>query len=419
MDSKLYLEYRIMNPEERKEKLRHIFDHFDKDKDGSLSRYELQRGFQDHGMSIQDDQISKMMDIADSNKNHSIEWDEFYNIVRDSKSNEISDIAEYWLQYTNKPIIHAPSDIPSWKLLVAGGAAGAVSRTCTSPLERLKILNQVQSMNLTTTINKSAAAAASTDTAQKQRAPRVGVIKSLVNMYKVEGFRGLFKGNGTNVIRIAPYSAIQFLSYEKYKKVNGQSHLHTGQNLFVGGSAGVTSLLFTYPLDLIRSRLTVQIHEQKYTGIADAYRKIVAEEGYRGLYKGLFTSALGVAPYVAINFTTYETLKYFFSKDKNLTVVNSLIFGAISGATAQTITYPIDLLRRRLQVQGIGGAPLIYSGPLDACKKVIKEEGVRGLYKGMIPCYLKVIPAISISFCVYELMKSLLGINTNKISYQT
>eukprot|EP01133_Synstelium_polycarpum_P004003 gene4003-4634_t len=334
-----------------------------------------------------------------------IEWDEFYNIVSKSKSQSIEDIAEHWLQYSSKPIIHAPIEAPSWKLLLAGGAAGAVSRTCTSPLERLKILNQVQSMKL------------------EKGAPQYqGVFKSLSTMYKTEGLMGFFKGNGTNVIRIAPYSAIQFLSYEKYKKLlmkPGERHLSTGQNLLVGGAAGVTSLLFTYPLDLIRSRLTIQVHTQKYSGIADAYRKIVAEEGYLGLYKGLFTSALGVAPYVAINFTTYESLKFFFVKDRPLSVTDSLAFGAISGASAQTITYPIDLLRRRLQVQGIGGGARLYTGPLDACIKVIQEEGVLGLYKGMIPCYLKVIPAISISFCVYEMMKSLLNINTNKISFST
>ncbi|GAM17017.1 hypothetical protein SAMD00019534_001920, partial [Acytostelium subglobosum LB1] len=391
--------------DDRTRNLRDIFNTFDKDKDGVIDRHELKRGFQDHGMEIQEDQISKMMDIADSNKNHKIEWEEFYDLLSDSKSHDIEDIAEYWLQYSSKPIVHAPTEAPSWKLLLAGGVAGAVSRTCTSPLERLKILNQVQSMQL-----------------EKGGPQYAGVIRSLITMFKTEGFIGFFKGNGTNVIRIVPYSAIQFLSYEKYKKLflgQGQSHLTTGQNLFVGGSAGVTSLLFTYPLDLIRSRLTVQVHEQRYNGISDAYKKIVAEEGYAGLYKGLFTSALGVAPYVAINFTTYESLKFFFSQDRHLTIPESLAFGALSGATAQTFTYPIDLLRRRLQVQGIGGKPKIYNGPYDAFRKVIQEEGFKGLYKGMIPCYLKVVPAISISFSVYEMMKKLLDINTSKISIQT
>ncbi|EGC35593.1 hypothetical protein DICPUDRAFT_152069 [Dictyostelium purpureum] len=389
-------------------KLKEWFNKFDEDKDGSLNKSELKKGFKVHAnIDIKDDQIIKMMELADSNRNHKIEWDEFYKVVGDSSSHEIKDIAEFWLQYSSKPIIHAPLDVPSWKLLLSGGVAGAVSRTCTSPLERLKILNQVGYMNL------------------EREAPKykTGVISSLHNMYKTEGFAGLFKGNGTNVVRIAPYSAIQFLSYEKYKKFllkEGEAHLSAYQNLFVGGAAGVTSLLCTYPLDLIRSRLTVQVFASKYSGISDTCKVIIKEEGVAGLYKGLFASALGVAPYVAINFTTYENLKkYFIPRDSTPTVLQSLSFGAVSGATAQTLTYPIDLIRRRLQVQGIGGKEAYYKGTLDAFRKIIKDEGVLGLYNGMIPCYLKVIPAISISFCVYEVMKKILNIESKKISYSS
>ncbi|KAM9977187.1 hypothetical protein ACTFIR_011045 [Dictyostelium discoideum] len=395
----------------KEKKLKEWFDKFDVDKDGSLDSNELKKGFKLHAnIDMKDEQITKMMERADSNKNHRIEWDEFLKVASDSSSHEIEDIAEHWLQYSTKPIVHAPADVPSWKLLLSGGVAGAVSRTCTSPLERLKILNQVGHMNL------------------EQNAPKYkgrGIIQSLKTMYATEGFIGFFKGNGTNVIRIAPYSAIQFLSYEKYKNFllnnnNGQPHLTTYENLFVGGAAGVTSLLCTYPLDLIRSRLTVQVFGNKYNGIADTCKMIIREEGVAGLYKGLFASALGVAPYVAINFTTYENLKKtFIPKDTTPTVGQSLTFGAISGATAQTLTYPIDLIRRRLQVQGIGGKDILYNGTFDAFRKIIRDEGVLGLYNGMIPCYLKVIPAISISFCVYEVMKKILKIDSKKISYQS
>lgn len=107
-----------------------------------------------------------------------------------------------------------------------------------------------------------------------------GVISSLVQMVRIEGLKGLFKGNGTNVVRIAPYSAIQFLSYEKYKKEflsqnETATHLSPVQNLVAGGMAGVTSLLCTYPLDLIRSRLTVQTTEEKYRGIAPTFRMVI------------------------------------------------------------------------------------------------------------------------------------------------
>eukprot|EP01111_Echinosteliopsis_oligospora_P004549 TRINITY_DN1754_c0_g2_i2.p2 TRINITY_DN1754_c0_g2~~TRINITY_DN1754_c0_g2_i2.p2 ORF type:complete len:426 (+),score=104.27 TRINITY_DN1754_c0_g2_i2:1351-2628(+) len=396
-----------------KRNLRNVFDSLDVNKDGSLDFHELQRGFKAAGLNYNDDQVHKMIESIDANKNHQIEFDEFYQFAsgRTGGDHNITNISEYWLQYSNKPIIH---DTPSaWRTLVAGGMAGAVSRTCTSPLERLKILNQVRGLQ---TIGQN---------------EYKGVWSSLVNMARIEGFRGFFKGNGTNVIRIAPYSAIQFMSYEKYKRlfmdmnaensrqkgnISYSGHLSAVQNLVAGGLAGVTSLLCTYPLDLVRSRLTIQTTASKYTGITDTFKTVVAEEGARGLYKGMFTSILGVAPYVAINFTTYETLKRRFMTGHTPGVMESLAYGAAAGATAQTFTYPIDLLRRRLQMQGIGGTEPKYKGTVHAVKTIISEEGFLALYRGMIPCYLKVIPAISISFCVYEVTSMLLGIDPKKKS---
>jgi len=175
------------------------------------------------------------------------------------------------------------------------------------------------------------------------------------------------------------------------------------------------SLLCTYPLDVVRSRLTIQTTEEKYKGISGTFRTVIAEEGFKGLYRGMMTSIMGVAPYVAINFTTYETLKRRFANtSRPPTVPESLAFGALSGAAAQTFTYPIDLIRRRLQLQGIGGAPNMYTGPFNAISTIVRTEGLPALYRGMVPCYLKVIPAISISFCVYEIMRIILGIESRK-----
>jgi solute carrier family 25 phosphate transporter 23/24/25/41 len=388
----------------KRENLRRVFDSLDSNNDGSLDFHDLQQGFRKAGVNINDEQVRKMIEVADDNKNQKIEFDEFYKYASGANSHSLDIISEYWLQYSTKPIIREAA-APAWKLLFAGGVAGAVSRTCTSPLERLKILNQVRGMQL---IGKN---------------EYNGVIRSLVQMVEIEGVKGLFKGNGTNVIRIAPYSAIQFMSYERYKKFflkrngNRSIHLTPVQNLLAGGCAGVTSLLFTYPLDLIRSRLTIQTTQTKYNGIMHTFDTIVKEEGYRGLYKGMLTSIMGVAPYVAINFTTYETLKRTFVSDhRPPTVIESLMYGAVAGATAQTATYPIDLLRRRLQLQGIGGQPILYTGPFHALRTIVRDEGITALYRGMIPCYLKVVPAISISFCTYELMRLVLGIESRKVS---
>jgi len=280
-----------------------------------------------------------------------------------------------------------------WKTLIAGGIAGAASRTATAPIERLKILFQIQSMN--SNFNQY-----------------TGVMQSFIKMFKEEGLYGFFKGNGTNVIRIAPYSAVQFVAFEQFK-INTAKYLVNYQEVLLlsGGLAGITALILTYPLDLVRTRLTVQTTDTKYKGIMHTFKTVIKEEGIIGLYKGVLTSALGIAPYVAINFTTYENLKNYVRKySYDFGVVASLACGGVAGATAQTITYPIDLLRRRMQLQGVGGTQALYSGPIDAAIKIVKKEGVVGLYRGMIPCYLKVIPSIAISFCTYEIVRKYLGI---------
>mgnify|MGYP001457046667 FL=1 len=127
---------------------------------------------------------------------------------------------------------------------LAGGVAGAVSRTVVSPFERVKILLQVQSS--TTSYNR-------------------GIFSSIRQVYHEEGTKGLFRGNGLNCIRIFPYSAVQFVVYEACKKKlfhvngnNGQEQLTNTQRLFSGALCGGCSVVATYPLDLIKTRLSIQ-----------------------------------------------------------------------------------------------------------------------------------------------------------------
>ncbi|KAF9331521.1 hypothetical protein BG006_005601 [Podila minutissima] len=287
------------------------------------------------------------------------------------------------------------------KHLIAGGAAGAVSRTIVSPLERMKILFQVQG---------------------PEPANYQGVIPTLRKMWVEEGFVGFMRGNGTNVIRIVPYSAVQFASYEQFKKLlmePGKNDLDTPRRLTAGALAGLTSVAFTYPLDIVRTRLSIQSAQVANTKEAQAalpgiWKTMVLiytnEGGIVGLYRGLGPTLTGVAPYVALNFQAYEVLRARLTPpgETSPTVGMKLICGALAGSFAQTVTYPLDVLRRRMQVTGMDAVSYKYSSTWDGVKKIIKQEGVRGLYKGMVPNYLKVAPAISISFVVYEQCKQVL-----------
>jgi len=211
---------------------------------------------------------------------------------------------------------------------VCGGVSGAVSRTVAAPFERLKILFQVQDLSVQ----------------QKGEAVKYkGIVNSLIKIGKEEGIMGYFKGNGSNVVRIVPYTAAQFVSYEKYKEWMGSytdGRINTWQRLACGGLAGMTSVIVSYPLDVVRCRLSAQYEPKIYHGINHALKVIYQQEGMYGLYRGIIPTLLGIAPYVALNFTTYEKLKIVSLEylGDDLGIVTKLALGAVSGTFAQTVS---------------------------------------------------------------------------------
>ncbi|KAG9103289.1 hypothetical protein FRC06_011481 [Ceratobasidium sp. 370] len=335
---------------------------------------------------------------------------------------------------------------------VAGGIAGAASRTVVSPLERLKIILQVQPTG--------------PNSAYK------GVWPSLVKMWREEGWRGMMAGNGINCLRIVPYSAVQFTTYEKLKKLftsNGTVPLDTPTRLLAGALAGITSVTTTYPLDLVRSRLSIASASIRVptpaaatapavasagssgvsTGAVGAVTmsararnmstllqrqspipghpaplrepvpsmwgmtlKVMREEGgIRGLYRGLIPTAVGVAPYVGINFAAYERLRQIITPEGgDYGAPRKLLCGALAGSISQTLTYPFDVLRRKMQVVGMSNGMLgyKYNGAIDALRTIVRVEGVAGLYRGLWPNLLKVAPSIATSFFTYETVKEFL-----------
>ncbi|CAF1702926.1 unnamed protein product [Brassica oleracea var. botrytis] len=305
------------------------------------------------------------------------------------------------------------------KSLFAGGVAGGVSRTAVAPLERMKILLQVQNPH---NIKYS------------------GTVQGLKYIWRTEGVRGLFKGNGTNCARIVPNSAVKFFSYEQASKGilymyrqqtgNENAQLTPVLRLGAGATAGIIAMSATYPMDMVRGRLTVQTANSpyQYRGIAHALSTVLREEGPRALYRGWLPSVIGVVPYVGLNFAVYESLKDWLVKDNpfglvennELTIITRLSCGAIAGTVGQTIAYPLDVIRRRMQmvgwkdassvVTGEGRSKLEYNGMVDAFRKTVRHEGFGALYKGLVPNSVKVVPSIAIAFVTYEMVKDVLGV---------
>ncbi|XP_045523152.1 graves disease carrier protein-like isoform X1 [Pieris brassicae] len=297
--------------------------------------------------------------------------------------------------------------------LLAGGVAGMCAKTTVAPLDRIKILLQAQSSQY----------------------KHHGVFGGLMAIVKQESFLALYKGNGAQMVRIFPYAASQFTSFEIYKTyLSGLSipMIQHGDKFIAGAGAGLTSVTLTYPLDTIRARLAFQITgEHRYTGIAHAASTMFKTEGgIRALYRGFVPTMVGMVPYAGFSFYCFESLKYLCMKyfptslcrkcDRNtgglvLSVPGKLLCGGLAGAVAQSVSYPLDVTRRRMQLAAMDPATKHFGsiGMFSTLAHIYRENGViRGLYRGMSVNYIRAIPMVATSFSTYELMKQLLNLDT-------
>ncbi|KAK2003151.1 mitochondrial carrier [Colletotrichum falcatum] len=311
---------------------------------------------------------------------------------------------------------------------IAGAVAGGLSRTATAPLDRLKVYLLVNTR-------------ASTDTAAtalKQGRPLLALrnaIKpfsdAIKDLWKAGGMRSLFAGNGLNVIKIMPESAIKFGSYEAAKRTlskleghNDPTNINSYSKFVAGGVAGMVAQFCVYPLDTLKFRLQTSTVQGGLSGnalVLDTAKKMWQAGGVRIAYRGVTMGLLGMFPYSAIDMGTFEFLKTSYKKymskyrgiheeDAKPGNIMTGIIGATSGAFGASVVYPLNVLRTRLQTQGTVMHPATYTGIVDVAQKTLKNEGVRGMYKGLTPNLLKVAPALSITWVVYENSKRLLGL---------
>lgn len=180
-----------------------------------------------------------------------------------------------------------------------------------------------------------------------------------------------------------------------------------------------------YPLDTLKFRLqceTVQGGPTGNTLLVQTARKMLAEGGFRTAYRGITMGLVGMFPYSAIDMGTFEFLKKTYTRHKARYYgiheddaapgnIATGIIGASSGAFGATVVYPLNVLRTRLQTQGTVMHPPTYTGIWDVARRTYRNEGVRGMYKGLTPNLLKVAPALSITWVVYENSKTFLGLH--------
>uniref|UniRef100_A0A3Q3KN39 Solute carrier family 25 member 42 n=1 Tax=Monopterus albus TaxID=43700 RepID=A0A3Q3KN39_MONAL len=249
---------------------------------------------------------------------------------------------------------------PALQSLVCGAFAGAVAKTVIAPLDRTKIIFQVSS-------NRFSAKEA---------------FRLIYCTYMKDGLLSLWRGNSATMVRVMPYAAIQFCSHERYKKRLGSYYGYQGKALppfprFLAGSlAGTTAAMLTYPLDMVRARMAVTAREM-YSNIVHVFVRISRDEGVKTLYRGFTPTILGVIPYAGITFFTYETLKKLHTEKTKRPQPyphERLAFGACAGLIGQSASYPLDVVRRRMQTAGVTGSS--YRTILGTMREIVTGEGV-------------------------------------------
>ncbi|CAK5262696.1 unnamed protein product [Mycena citricolor] len=306
------------------------------------------------------------------------------------------------------------------KFLLAGGIAGAVSRTCTAPFDRLKIFLITRPPDLGgVPLNSPSLGGA-----------RV-IAGAIARIYSEGGVLAFWTGNGLSVAKIFPESAIKFFTYESSKRafakywdhVDDTRDIHASSRFLSGGIGGICSQLSIYPIETLKTQMMSRARDPANYGqgkglfkqgrIISAAKHLWSLGGMRAYYRGLTIGLVGVFPYSAIDMSTFEALKIAYQRStgkEEPNVLALLAFGSVSGSVGATSVYPLNMVRTRLQASGSSGHPQTYTGPMDVVYKTWEHEGWRGFYRGLLPSLAKVVPAVSISYVVYEHSKKRLGV---------
>lgn len=262
--------------------------------------------------------------------------------------------------------------------LLAGGVAGAVSKTAVAPIERVKLLLQVQ----------DASTQISADKKYK------GIVDAFVRIPKEQGFVAFWRGNMANVIRYFPTQALNFAFKDKYKKIFVRHNPKTDfwkfflGNLASGGAAGATSLMFVYPLDFARTRLGADVGksaaERQFSGLANCISTIAKKDGVIGLYRGFGVSVGGIIVYRAAFFGGFDTAKQMLLADpRKAPIWQTWLIAQMVTTVAGVVSYPFDTVRRRMMMQS-GRTDILYKNTLDCWAKIAKNEGSRAFFKGAL-----------------------------------
>jgi solute carrier family 25 (adenine nucleotide translocator) protein 4/5/6/31 len=264
---------------------------------------------------------------------------------------------------------------------LAGGVSGAVAKTATAPIERVKLLIQTQDAN--------------PKIISGEVARYNGIVDCFVRVSKEQGIKAFWRGNLTNIIRYFPTQAFNFAFKDSIKamfpKVDKSKEFVSFFliNVASGGIAGAGSLLIVYPLDYARTRLASDVGtgKQQFNGLVDCIVKTVKHGGLPALYNGIGVSIIGIIPYRGAYFGLFDTLSGYNPWEKSdmavLRATSKFVCAQTSAIAAGYASYPFDTVRRRLQMQSEKPKEeWVYSGTMDCFRKIVANEGTAALFKG-------------------------------------
>ncbi|EJS43678.1 tpc1p [Saccharomyces arboricola H-6] len=292
--------------------------------------------------------------------------------------------------------------VPVWKTLLAGAVSGLLARSVTAPMDTIKIRLQLTPANGLRPFGSQ-------------------VLEVVKNMMKNEGIRALWKGNIPGSLLYVTFGATQFSSYSLFNRYLGplglDAHLHS---LIVGALAGMTSSFFSYPFDVLRTRLVAN-NQMQSMSIAREVRDIWSLEGLSGFFKGSIASMTTITVTASIMFGTYETIRIYCDENEKKTTAGkswelttlSNSAGTIGGAIAKITTFPLETIRRRMQFMNskqlakFSNHSAVYGsykgyGFAKIGLQIFKQEGVTSLYRGILVALSKTIPTTFVSFWGYE-----------------
>ncbi|KAM3144128.1 hypothetical protein pb186bvf_003892 [Paramecium bursaria] len=227
-----------------------------------------------------------------------------------------------------------------WKYIFAVTFSSAATKTIIAPVERIKLIIQTRPI-------------------LKFEGKSTNLFNTFTHIYKTQGLISLWKGNGANIFRSIPSSGMKFTIFDSFKQYipsRPDSKLQQfASRLFAGYLSGALGLVFNYPLDVIRVKLSTDMSHfnspKIYKGILDCTRKTLQTQGVQGLYQGFMFSSLIMAPYLGTQLAVYDYLRSM--PINNIIQIIGIV--GISTCVSAGLTYPLDVVRRRLQINGSFG----------------------------------------------------------------